>query len=216
MNRVQILLADDHPLVCDGLRALLASQPDLEVVGAVSDGRDAIRATRELHPDVLIIDIAMPGLNGIEAAERIHREHPEVRIIMLSMHDSSEHVYRAVKAGASGYLLKESAGREVVDAIRSVRAGKRYLSQRIAALPALEERLNARDEASPVESLSPREREILQLVVEGNASSQIATLVGLSPKTVETYRSRMMQKLGLPDLPALVKFAIQHGLTGIK
>jgi DNA-binding NarL/FixJ family response regulator len=216
MKRVQILLADDHPLVCDGLRALLASQPDLEVVGAVSDGRDAIRATRELHPDVLVIDIAMPGMNGIEAAERIHREHAGVRIIMLSMHDSAEHVYRAVKAGASGYLLKESAGREVVEAIRTVHAGKRYLSQRIAALSALEERLNARDEASPVESLSPREREILQLVVEGNASSQIAALVGLSPKTVETYRSRMMQKLGLPDVPALVKFAIQHGLTSIK
>jgi DNA-binding NarL/FixJ family response regulator len=211
----RILLADDHPLVCEGLRALLAGHDDLEVVGEVADGRDAIRAMAELRPDVVIIDVSMPGLNGIEAVERIRREHREVRILMLSMHDSAEHVYRALKAGANGYLLKESAGREVVEALHTVGAGRRYLSQRIASLPALEERLGAREAASPLESLSSREREILQFVVEGKASSEIAAMLCLSPKTVETYRSRMMQKLGIGDLPSLVKFAIQHGVTGL-
>jgi DNA-binding NarL/FixJ family response regulator len=213
---MRILLADDHPLVCEGLRALLSSQPDIEVVGAVADGRDAIRAVHSLAPDVVIMDVSMPGLNGIDAAERIHRDHPGVSIIMLSMHDSAEHVYRALKAGASGYLLKESAGREVVDAVRTVRERKRYLSLRIPALGALEERLAARVESSPIESLSTREREILQLVAEGKASSEIAVVLHLSPKTVETYRSRLMQKLGLADVPALVKFAVRHGLTGLK
>jgi DNA-binding NarL/FixJ family response regulator len=213
---MRILLADDHPMVCEGLRALLASQPDMEVVGAVADGRDAIRAVESLTPDVVIMDVSMPGLNGIEAADRIHRDHPAISIIMLSMHDSAEHVYRALKAGASGYLLKESAGREVVDAVHAVRKGKRYLSRRITALAALEERLGAGVTSSPIESLSAREREILQLVVEGKASSEIAAVLHLSPKTIETYRSRLMQKLGITDVPSLVKFALQHGLTGMK
>jgi DNA-binding NarL/FixJ family response regulator len=213
---IRVLLADDHPLVCDGLRALLAQQDDVEVVAVVSDGREAIRAAAELQPDVVIMDIAMPGMNGIEAAQRICEEHPATQVIMLSMHDTAEHVYRSLMAGASGYLLKESAGREVVEAVRAVRSGKRYLSQRIAALPALEERLAAREGASPLESLSKREREILQLVVEGQASARIAEILHLSPKTVETYRSRLMQKLGIGDIPALVKFAVQHGLTGLE
>jgi DNA-binding NarL/FixJ family response regulator len=213
---IRVLLADDHPLVCDGLRALLAQQEDVEVVAVVSDGREAIRATAELQPDVVIMDIAMPGMNGIEAAQRICEEHPATQVIMLSMHDTAEHIYRSLMAGASGYLLKESAGREVMEAVRAVRSGKRYLSQRIAALPALEERLAAREGASPLESLSKREREILQLVVEGQASARIAEILHLSPKTVETYRSRLMQKLGIGDIPALVKFAVQHGLTGLE
>jgi DNA-binding NarL/FixJ family response regulator len=212
---VRILLVDDHPLVCEGLRALLEQQGDLEVVGVVADGRDAIRSTEELRPDVVIMDVSMPGLNGIEATARIRHDHPEVRVIMLSMHDTAEHIYRALKAGAEGYVLKESAGREVLDAVRAVCAGKRYLSSRIAALAAVEARLRARQDTSPLESLSAREREILQFVVEGRTSSEIAAVLSLSPKTVETYRSRLMNKLGLGDVPSLVKFALQHGLTGI-
>jgi DNA-binding NarL/FixJ family response regulator len=213
---VRVLLADDHPLVCDGLRALLAHQRDVEVVGAVSDGRDALRSAAALLPDIVIMDIAMPGLNGIDAAERICSERPVTRVIMLSMYDSAEHVFRAMRAGATGYLLKESVGREVVDAMRAVLAGKRYLSRRISSLPALQERLEAAGAVSPLDSLSAREREILQLVVEGKPSVEIAADLGLSPKTVETYRSRLMQKLGLGDLPALVKFALQHGLTSLR
>lgn len=210
---VRILLADDHPLFMEGLGALLARQPEMEVVGQASDGRDAIRQAASLKPDVVLMDISMPGLNGIEAAGRIKEAQPTVHVIMLSMHDTAEHVYLALRAGAAGYLLKDSVGREVVDAVRAVSAGKRYLSTRIASLAAIEERLNARADASPLESLSAREREVLQLVVEGKSSAEIAALIHLSPKTVETYRSRLMQKLGLADVPALVKFALQHGLA---
>lgn len=210
---VRILIVDDHPLFGEGLSALLDRQDDLEVVGQATDGRDAIRQAASLQPDVVLMDISMPGLNGIEAAGRIKEAQPAAHVIMLSMHDTAEHVYRALRAGAEGYLLKDSVGREVVDAVRSVSVGRRYLSARIASLGAIEERLNARADASPLESLSAREREVLQLVVEGKSSAEIATLIHLSPKTVETYRSRLMQKLGLADVPALVKFALQHGLA---
>jgi DNA-binding NarL/FixJ family response regulator len=211
---IRVLLADDHPLVCAGLAALLAQQGDMEVVATAIDGREALRAARELSPDVVIMDVSMPGMNGIEAAERIRDLGGGAKVVMLSMHDSAEHVYRALRAGATGYLLKESAGREVVDAVRAVLAGRRYLSDRIPGQEALLGRLAAKASGSPLERLSKREREILQLVVEGKSSAEIAALVSLSPKTVETYRSRMMQKLGIADLPALVKFALQHGLTG--
>ena len=211
---IRVLLADDHPLVCAGLAALLGQQRDMEVIATVADGREAVRVTRELAPDIVIMDVSMPGMNGIEAAERIREMGNGTKVVMLSMHDSTEHVYRALRAGAAGYLLKESAGREVVDAVRSVLVGRRYLSDRIPGQDALLGRLTARVSGSPLESLSKREREILQLVVEGKSSVEIAAVLSLSPKTVETYRSRMMQKLGLEDLPALVKFALQHGLTG--
>lgn len=211
---IRVLLADDHPLVCAGLAVLLAQQRDMEVVATVADGREAVRAARELAPDVVIMDVSMPGLNGIEAAEQIRDLGTEIRIVILSMHASAEHVYRALRAGAAAYLLKESAGREVVDAVRSAVGGRRYLSDGIQGRDALLERLSARTSRSPLESLSRREREILQLVVEGKSSAEIAAVLSLSPKTVETYRSRSMQKLGLEDLPALVKFALQHGLTG--
>jgi DNA-binding NarL/FixJ family response regulator len=211
---IRVLIADDHRIVCEGLTALLSQQQDMEVVATVTDGREALAAARTLAPDVVIMDVSMPGMNGIEAAERLRAERPGTRIIMLSMHDTVEHVYRALAAGAEGYIMKESAGREVVAAVRSVMAGKRFLSRRLLDMPVLVERLAARAGSSPVESLSAREREILQLVVEGKSSAEIAAMLHLSPKTVETYRSRLMQKLGIGDIPALVKFALRHGLTG--
>jgi len=212
---IRVFLADDHAVVRDGLRFLLEAQGDIRVIGDAEDGRAAVRQALQLQPDVVIIDIAMPALNGIEATQQICAACPATRVIILSMHSSSEHVFRALQAGACGYLLKESAGAEVVQAVRAVHAGRRYLSEKIADQESADYLRQRQDgEArSPLARLSPREREVLQLVAEGRSSAEIAALLHLSPKTIETYRSRLMQKLGLSDLPSLVRFAIQHGLT---
>ena len=196
---IRVLLADDHALMREGLRALLTSVPDIDVVGEVRTGREAQWQVLQLDPDVVLMDIAMPDLNGIEAARLIHAKCPAVRIVMLSMHASAEYVYRAFEAGASGYLLKEAAVEEVIAAVRTVHEGKRYLS------PALAESvpdLNSGHARSPVDSLSARERQVLQLVVEGVTSSEIAHMICLSPKSVQTYHSRLMMKLGVRDRPS--------------
>jgi len=206
---IRVLLADDHAMMREGLRALLAASPGISVVGEVGDGREALRRAEELRPDVVVMDIAMPDLNGIEAAAIIHERCLATRIVILSMHSSSEHVYRAFAAGASGYVLKSSAGAEVIQAVQTVHAGRRYVS------PVLREAFEAQGQAatSPLDSLSARERQVLQLVVEGKSSAEIAERLQLSRKTVETYRSRLMTKLGVGDVPALVKFALLQGIT---
>lgn len=208
---IRVLLADDHAVMRDGLKALLEAAPDIRVVGEAADGRTAVRRVSELKPDVVIMDISMPELNGIEAARLMRERYADTRVVVLSMHSNTEHVYRALEAGALGYMLKESAGTEVVAAVRSVHAGHRYLSPSLAAA-ALEAGEPIR-RASPFERLSTRERQVLQLVVEGKSSAEIAGIVHLSPKSVDTYRSRVMKKLGVGDLPALIKLAIQHGIT---
>jgi DNA-binding NarL/FixJ family response regulator len=209
---ITVLIADDHAVIRDGLRLLLEGQADLRVVGQVADGREAVREALRLQPDVVIMDLAMPLLNGIDATTLILEKCEATRVVILSMHSTVEHVYRALQAGATGYLRKESAGSEVVDAVRAVHAGRRYLSQKITET-VVDEYIRKRAVESPLESLSMREREILQLIVEGHSGVDIARLLSLSPKTVDTYRSRMMAKLGVADLASLVKFAIQHGLT---
>ena len=215
---ISVFLADDHTVVRDGLKLLLESQPDIKVVGDAPDGRLALQQLGRLRPDVAILDIAMPGLNGIEITEQLKQVAPITKVVILSMHSTPEHIYRALQAGARGYLLKESAGQEVVKAVRSVQGGRRYLSEEISdqVINGFIRHGKETAEESPLERLSIREREILQLVVEGKSSAQIAKILFLSTKTVETYRSRLMQKLGIGDLPGLVKFAIQHGLTPIK
>ena len=207
---IRVVIADDHVLLRDGLKALLQATGDIEVVGEVVNGHEALRRVPELKPDVVLMDIAMPELNGIEATRALAEKCPGTRIIIVSMHAGSEHVYRALAAGAAGYLLKESAGAEVVTAVRAVHAGNRYLSRAVAEFGRVDP---ARAGASPLERLSTRERQVLQLVAEGKSSAEIARLVHLSPKTVETYRSRLMKKLGVSDIPALVRLAIQHGIT---
>jgi len=206
-TRIRVLLADDHAMMLDGLKALLATAPDIRVVAEVANGRDAVRRTLELRPQVVIMDVSMPDLNGIEAARLLRERLPDVRVVILSMHSSSEHVYRALEAGAAGYLLKESAGSELALAVRTVHTGRRYLSSALHTTEVAERPVG------PLASLSSRERQVMQLVVEGRSSAQIAAMVSLSPKTVETYRSRLMKKLGVGDVTSLVKFAIQHGLT---
>lgn len=208
---IRVLLADDHALMREGLHALLSADPGISVIGGVHSGREAVRETERLNPDIVVMDIAMPDMNGIEAVWLIHAKRPATRVIMLSMHATSEHVYRAFDAGASGYLLKEAAGEEVIAALRTVHAGRRYLSSGLADFMADPDAF--RHARSPVESLSPRERQVLQLVVEGKTSNEIAGMVHLSVKSVETYRGRLMKKLGVTDVPALVKFALEHGLT---
>jgi RNA polymerase sigma factor (sigma-70 family) len=215
---ITIFLADDHAVVRDGLRLLLEAQPDLKVIGDAANGREAVRRVAQLHPDVVLMDIAMPELNGIEAAREIDEVCHSTQIIILSMHSTTEHVFRALQAGARGYLLKESAGIEVVNAVRAVHAGHHYLSQKISdsLVDDYVRQRQAAEAKSPLARLSPREREVLQLVVEGKSSAEIADTLSLSVKTVETYRTRLMRKLGVSDLPGLVKFAILHGLTPLE
>jgi DNA-binding NarL/FixJ family response regulator len=212
---IRVLLVDDHAIVRDGLRFLLEAHDDFEVVGGAANGRDAVRAARDLQPDVVIMDLAMPELNGTEATHQIHDACPQTHVLVLSMHSTAEHIYRAFQAGAQGYLLKESAGPELLAAVRTVHAGRRYLSQKIAET-VVDDYIRERHVASPLESLSGRERQILQQIAEGKSSAETARALCLSPKTVETYRSRMMKKLGIADFPALVRFAIQHGLTPLE
>jgi DNA-binding NarL/FixJ family response regulator len=209
---IRVLLADDHAVVRDGLRALLEAQPGIEVVGDVANGREAVRAAQTLLPDVIVMDISMPDLNGIEATQQMGQACASARVLILSMHSTSEHIFRALQAGARGYLLKDSAGKEVAEAVRVVHAGRRYLSQKIAAT-VLDDYIAERHRTSPLDSLSRRERQILQLIAEGKTSAEVGAMLFLSPKTVDTYRSRMMHKLNIGDLPNLVKFAIQNGIT---
>jgi RNA polymerase sigma factor (sigma-70 family) len=215
---ITVFLVDDHAIVRDGLRVLLGSQPDIDVIGDAADGRSAIQQVEQLRPHIVVMDIAMPEMNGIEATYEIRHSSSPAQVVILSMYATPEHIFRAFDAGASGYLLKESAGVEVVNAVREVAAGHLYLSQKISE-KVVEDYVRQRKEASvqsPLELLSPREREVLQLVVEGKSSVEIAELLYLSTKTVETYRHRLMQKLSIGDIPSLVKFAIRHGLIPLE
>jgi DNA-binding NarL/FixJ family response regulator len=214
---IAVFIADDHTVVRDGLRLLIETQNDMKVVNEAPNGREAARQVLRTKPDVVIMDLAMPELNGVEATRQIRENCPATKVIILSMHSSSEHIFQALKAGAHGYLLKESAGAEVISAIRLVHSGKRYLSEKIGD-QMIDEYIHNREiveTGSPLSKLSTREREILQLVVEGKSSDDIGRTLFISPKTVETYRSRLMQKLGISDLPGLTKFAIQHGITSL-
>lgn len=210
---ITVLVADDHAILREGLVALLRRQSDIEVVGTATNGREAVTKVLQLLPQVAILDISMPELDGIEATRQILERRAQTMIAILSMHAGSQHVFHALEAGARGYLLKESASAEVIDAVRAIQAGRRYLSAKVAEIVA--DGLSERANVSPLQSLSKREREILKLVADGHSSQRIGEMLHLSPKTVDTYRSRFMQKLHLPDLASVIKFAIQYGLTSI-
>jgi DNA-binding NarL/FixJ family response regulator len=215
---ITVLLADDHAVVRDGLRRILEAQGDIKVVGDAANGHEAVHQVAQFCPDVVVMDVAMPELNGIEATQQVCETCPSAQVVVLSMHDAVEYIVRALQAGARGYLLKESAGVEVVNAVRAVHAGHRYLSQKISdkVVDSYVQQCEAAGAGGPLARLSPREREVLQLVVEGKSNAEIAGLLSLSPKTVGTYRSRLMRKLDISDIPHLIKFAIRSGLTPLE
>lgn len=210
----RVLIADDHAIVREGLKMVLESSSDIKVVGEAIDCFDAVEKAVLLNPDVVLMDISMPGLNGIEATRMIMEKLPSTRIIILSMQHTAEHVFQAMQAGASGYILKESATASVFNAIRSVMKGRKYFTEEIEATGAT--RFNTLSVSkSPLDSLTRRERQTLQLVVEGNTNSTIAEILDISIKSVETYRSRLMLKLDIDNVPSLVKFALQNGITSL-
>ena len=209
MSALRVLLADDHALVRAGMRALLAELPGIEVVAESGDGREALRLVRERKPDIALLDISMPELNGLEVVGRIARDHPNTRAIILSMHGDDESVRRALVAGAAGYLLKNSDRRELELALRAVARGDTWLS------PSLTKRVVATytQGASPDAVLTPRQREVLQLVAEGHSNKEIASRLNVALKTVETHRTELMDRLGIRGVASLVRYAIQVGLV---
>lgn len=213
---IRILLADDHKIVLDGLHALLEKQPGMEVVAEAEDGRKTVQLVQKLLPDVVIMDIAMPDLNGIEATRQIVAETPNVKVVALSIHSDRRFIVEMFKAGALGYLLKDCAFEELANAIRSVVANRLYLSPKIADIVVKDYiRLSLKTEFSVFSVLTSREREVLQLLAEGKTTKQIASNLRVSIKTVETYRQRIMDKLGIHSVAELTKYAIRERLTSL-
>jgi two-component system, NarL family, response regulator NreC len=212
---IRVLLADDHTLIRAGLRMVVAAQPDLTVAGEAGDGREAVAIAQNLKPDVVVMDIGMPKLNGIEAARQIRAALPETQVVMLSMHSDEAYILRALKAGAKAYLLKDSAEADLARAIRAAAAGKSFFSPAVGKV-LLEDYMRAIERSGVEDSyeiLSAREREILQLVAEGNSSKEIADQLHLSVYTVETHRARLMQKLNLRGIPELILYAVRKGIV---
>ena len=208
------MLADDHNLMRRGLRVLLEQQPDFAVVGEASDGRDAVALVASHRPDVLVMDIGMPSLNGIEAAAQITQSHPDVAMVMLSMHSDESYVLRALKAGAKGYLLKDSAEADLIRAVHAVADGKSFFSPAVSKvlLDDYVRKLQRSGTEDPYDLLTPREREVLQLVAEGQSNKEVAQLLNLSVYTVETHRSNIMEKLNLHGVPELILYAVRKGI----
>jgi len=208
-----VVLADDHPIVRAGIRSELEKISNVTVVGEASDGREAISLIKQHQPNIVFMDISMRGLNGLEATARITKEFPKVRVVILSMHQNEEYFWQALKAGASGYLLKKAATTELASAVRRVAAGEIYLTREISNR--LVKRLpfqHIAHQKSPLEKLTDRQREILQLIAEGQTTKAIALILKVSPKTVEYHRAKLMERLNIFDIPGLVRFALQSGL----
>jgi DNA-binding NarL/FixJ family response regulator len=208
---IKVLLVDDHTILRQGIHALLAREPDIDVVGEASDGLEALDQVSRLEPHVVIMDLVMPHMNGLEATRQIRERHPHVRILVLSMYDDDEYVREIIQAGAAGYVLKRVATEDLVKAIHEVYKGSSFLYPPIAAK--LIDYVRSVQGSDDVESLTPREREVLKLIAEGNTNQGIATILGLSRKTVESHRANIMRKLELHDVTDLVKYAIRKGLT---
>ena len=213
---IKILLADDHRIMREGLRSLIEKEPDMQVVAEAEDGRRTVRLAGELNPDVAVVDISMPELNGIEATSQITSKNPEVRVLALSMHSDEHFVMGMLRAGASGYLLKDCAADELCSAIRTVIADETYLSPKAASVVIQDYRRELSDATSSrVPDLTPREREVLQLVTEGETSKRIASRLDVSVKTIQAHRQQIMDKLNIHTVAGLTKYAIQKGITSL-
>ena len=214
MRKIRILLADDHQLMRSGVRLMLEREADLTVIGEASDGREAVSLAKSLKPEVVVMDIGMPNLNGIEAARQMTQENAELAIVMVSMHSDETYVLRALKAGARGYLLKDSAEADLIKAVHAVAGGKSFFSPAVSRL-LLDDyvrKLKRTGTEDAYDLLTPREREILQLIAEGKSNKDVANLLDLSVYTVESHRSNLMEKLNIKGLPELILYAVRRGI----
>ena len=214
MDRIKILVVDDHAIMRDGIRALLGLHDDIEIVGEASEGNEAIEKAQELMPDVLIMDIAMPGMDGLEATRRMRKKSPKIKVLVLTQYDNKEYILSVIKAGAAGYVPKRALGSELVSAIRAVHQGDSFLYPSAAAA-LIEDYLQQAKEEEPYNQLTAREREILKLIAEGHTSREIADMFFLSLKTVLGHRSKIMEKLNLHNQTEVVKYAMRKGLVSL-
>jgi DNA-binding NarL/FixJ family response regulator len=214
MNKVKILVVDDHAIMRDGIRALLSLDDDLEIVGEAAEGKEAIDKARELSPDVIVMHIAMPGMDGLEATRRITKKNPGIKVLVLTQHDNKEYILSTIKSGAAGYVPKRALGSELVSAIRAVHHGDSFLYPSAAAA-LIEDYRKQTEEVEPYDQLTPREREILKLIAEGHTSREIANMLFISLKTAQGHRAKIMEKLDLHNRTELIKFAMRKGLVSM-
>lgn len=213
MNPIRVLLADDHTLVRAGIRGLLEKMAGIQVVAEAGDGREALRLIEATQPDVVLMDITMPGLNGLEAAARVTKDFPKVRVIMLSVHANEEYVWQALRGGAAGYLVKDAGPAELELAVTAVARGEMYLSPAVSKHVVQDYIRRVAGETSTLDLLTPRQREILQMIAEGNTTKEVAERLNVSVKTVETHRAQLMERLDIHDVAGLVRYAIRVGLV---
>lgn len=218
MNKIRILIVDDHVLVREGLRNLLEGQSDIEVVGEATDGNEAVEKVPKLKPDVILMDITMPGMNGLEATRLIKEQSPEVKVLVLTMHESDEYFFKMLSAGASGYFVKGGSSSELISAVRAVNRGDVFLYPTMAKrlLNDYLKRAEAGEEKESYDGLTNREREVLKLIAEGHTNQEVAELLVLSPTTVQTHRAHIMAKLGLRNHTELIKYALRRGLITLE
>ena len=216
MGKIKVLVADDHTILRQGIKSLLANEEEIEVIGEAKNGREALAIIEETLPDVILMDIAMPGLNGLEATRRIKKKFPRMKVLVLTMYTNEEYIFQILNAGANGYLVKETAFQDLISAIKAVYKNEAFMSPSISKKVINSYIKRAQnDEKQTCEILTTREREILQLIVEGNSSKKIAEILFISPKTVETHRTHIMDKLNIHNRTGLVKYAIRKGIVDV-
>ncbi len=213
MSTIQLVIADNHTLVRAGFRSLVEELDGIEVVGEAENGRDALQLVETFKPQIVLMDIAMPEMNGLEATARISREFPQVKVLILSMHANEEYVYQALRSGASGYLLKDSGAEDLELALRAIARGETYLCPAVSKYVVSDYVRRLSQDQTPLDQITPRQREILQLIAEGKSTKEIAELLYISTKTVETHRSQLMDRLDIHDIAGLVRYAIRIGLV---
>lgn len=212
MDKISVLIADDHRLFRDGLVKILEPCNDIQVVGEASDGLEALKKVEQLNPQIVLLDLSMPKLSGLEVARRLKKEHPHIKIVILTMHEEEEYTLKMIRAGVSGYMLKDSAARDVIDAIRNAHEGKAFFSPQVSKILAESYRDITSPAEDPYERLNDREREVLQLILEGHTNKKIAATLFLSPKTVDNHRTNLMRKLNVHSVSELVLWAAKKGI----